>query len=182
MEANKKPNNSNYISGNAARKLHAVPDYAGERQRDQDQRIRRERQQRHQEEIRRRNRTRRNRERAYNLDLVTLFSMLAAVAVIFIVMVQYLQTQAEYTRMTRQIATLESNLVTLRNDNNAAMERVNESVDLDYIYEVATKELGMVFNNNNKVFTFKNNPSDYIRKYNDIPTPSKKSWLDKILD
>ena len=52
------------------------------------------------------------------------------------------------------------------------------SVNLQKIYNIATKDLGMVFANNNQIITYDNNESAYVRQYNDI----QDEYGDNILD
>ena len=48
--------------------------------------------------------------------------------------------------------------------------RINTSLDLDYVYRVATEELGMVYPNKNQVILYNKTESEYVRQYEDIPT------------
>jgi hypothetical protein len=43
------------------------------------------------------------------------------------------------------------------------------SSDLDYVYKVATEELGMVYANKNQVRLYNKTESEYVRQYEDIP-------------
>lgn len=102
-------------------------------------------------------------------DLTSLLFMVAALCVTMYVCVSYLQVQHDVVIMDKTIASMESEILELRNKNDAAYSKVDTSVDLAYIYKVATKELGMVHPVENQVFSYKNQKSDYVRQYSDIP-------------
>ena len=57
----------------------------------------------------------------------------------------------------------------LKAENDALETRINTSIDLDYIYKVATEELGMVYANRNQVRLYDKTESEYVRQYEDIP-------------
>ena len=57
----------------------------------------------------------------------------------------------------------------LKGDNDALLTRINTSVDLDYVYKVATEELGMVYANKDQVRLYNKTESEYVRQYEDIP-------------
>ena len=42
-------------------------------------------------------------------------------------------------------------------------------MDLDHIYDVATKELGMVYANKNQILLYDKTESEYVRQYEDVP-------------
>ena len=42
-------------------------------------------------------------------------------------------------------------------------------MDLDYVYKVATEELGMVYANKDQVRLYNKTESEYVRQYEDIP-------------
>ncbi len=58
----------------------------------------------------------------------------------------------------------------LKAENDATETRINTSIDLDYIYKVATEELGMVYANRDQVLLYDKTESEYVRQYEDIPT------------
>ena len=59
--------------------------------------------------------------------------------------------------------------VICKGDNDALLTRINTSVDLDYVYKVATEELGMVYANKDQVRLYNKTESEYVRQYEDIP-------------
>lgn len=160
---------NNYTTdGNTARKLQVVPGY------DESEDL---------EPIRQPARERRRKPKAnIGIDLFSIFILTIAIAVTLYTCIEYLQVQSGVTEQNKEIANLEHSLVKLQNQNKDALSKLNTSLDLNYIYEVATKELGMVYPNENQVINYKSNLSDYVRQYKNIPEGNDSTLLDKILN
>ncbi len=167
-EKRKRYQYNNYTTyGNTARNLKVMPDY------DETKEL---------EPIRRPAERNRRKPRANSgIDLISVFFLTIAVAVTLYTCIEYLHVQSKVTQQNDEIAGLEHTLVKLQNQNQDALSKINTSVDLNYIYEVATKELGMVYPDKNQVITYKSNLSDYVRQYGDIPEEDDSTLLDKIL-
>ena len=99
------------------------------------------------------------------------YGMLLAVAlgVAMWVCVGYLQLQADNTARAKNIAALETQLSTLKDENDDEYNRVTTSVDLEKIRDIAVNELGMVYANEDQVVLYDNEGSDYVKQYADIP-------------
>jgi cell division protein FtsL len=93
-----------------------------------------------------------------------------AIIATFYFCVQYLMLRYDVTAIEKEIVSLERSLTTMKNENDAAYEQINSTYDLDYVYQVAVGELGMVYPNNNKVITYQSNDEGYVRQYRDIPS------------
>ena len=129
-----------YVEGNTVRKVERVPRY--------------EEQERGHQQKRNVSHTvtvRRNQEKALQMNLFSV--LLLTVAVI----------------CTLYIESLEESIEKLKGDNDALLTRINTSVDLDYVYKVATEELGMVYANKDQVRLYNKTESEYVRQYEDIP-------------
>ena len=81
----------------------------------------------------------------------------------------YLKLQSSVTARLKHIESLEESIEKLKGDNDALLTRINTSVDLDYVYKVATEELGMVYANKDQVRLYNKTESEYVRQYEDIP-------------
>lgn len=114
-------------------------------------------------------RTRRNRARALqmNLGYVT-FLTAASVATLF-VCVNYLKLQAQNTTYRNAVATAESQLSELKQENDTAYENALTSVDLQVIRDIAINKLGMVYADEGQIRTYESQNSDYVRQYEDVP-------------
>ena len=83
--------------------------------------------------------------------------------------VSYLKLQSSVTARLNHIESLEESIEKLKGDNDALLTRINTSVDLDYVYKVATEELGMVYANKDQIRLYNKTESEYVRQYEDIP-------------
>lgn len=168
MEARKQryQYNNYSVEGNTARSLTVVPGYGEE-----EEHIRAPRPVR---------RVRKKPKAKVGLDLFAMLFLTAAIIVTVYTCIEYLQVQSQVSSMNKNIASLEDNLLKLKNENDAARTALNTSLDLNYIYKVATEELGMVYPKDNQVITYKSNLSDYVRQYEDIPEDNGSTLLDKI--
>ena len=83
--------------------------------------------------------------------------------------VNYLHLQSSITAKINNIEKLEQQVESVKSENDALAIRINTYVDLDYVYKVATEELGMVYANKNQVLLYDKTESEYIRQYEDIP-------------
>lgn len=102
-------------------------------------------------------------------DFKSLLFIVAAVAITFMMCISYLQAQESITAMSKKAASLESEIMTLKNQNDAAYNRINSSVDLSYVYDVAVNELGMVHADDSQVIPYNSRKSNSVRQYGEIP-------------
>jgi cell division protein FtsL len=146
-----------YIEGNTARKLNVAP-----------QRVERP-ERREQREHQVNERVRRNANRAMAFDMKYTMALVVATVFLFVSCVSMLSLQADIREQRRQIATLESNLNELTDTNDETSKRLESSVDLTEVYDVATKELGMVYPKTGQVISYEASNPDYVKQYKDVP-------------
>ncbi len=154
MAERKKSSRQAYIYGNTVRKAEPKKTPSG-----------------HTKEKSRRSsyRVRRNQEKALQIDLPYLMILVIASCCTLFICVNYLQVRSDMTRRMDNIKRLEQELDTLKDENDTLETRINTSVDLDYVYKIATEELGMVYANKNQILRYKQTESEYVRQYEDIP-------------
>lgn len=111
---------------------------------------------------------------AQKWDLASLFVIVAALAVTFFMCISYLEAQEMITAMSKKAAALESEIMTLKNENDAAYNRIDSSVDLQYVYDVAVNELGMVHAKDNQVVAYNSRKSNSVRQYGEIPAETEQ--------
>ena len=141
------PQTEEYVEGNTVRKVERVPRY--------------EEQERGHQQKRNVSHTvtvRRNQEKALQMNLFSVLLLTVAVICTLYICVSYLKLQSSVTAIEK-----------LKGDNDALLTRINTSVDLDYVYKVATEELGMVYANKDQVRLYNKTESEYVRQYEDIP-------------
>lgn len=96
--------------------------------------------------------------------------VLATAAVLTLcICIQYVQLQSEITYRLKNINQLEAELSNLTVLNNETEKKILCFIDLSYIYQVATEELGMRYAQKDQITLYNNSGSEYVRQYKDIP-------------
>lgn len=144
-----------YIEGNTARQLNTIPERIERPEQRQERRVNEN--------------VSRNQRRARAFDLKYTACLMVATVFLFVSCVNMLSIQSDITEQRRQIATLESTLNELTDNNNETSKRLESSVDLTKIYTVATTELGMVYPKAGQVVSYEASNPDYVKQYKDVP-------------
>ena len=147
---------ASYIHGTGAEKL--APS-------EREERLQRKRRQDVGRSVKRQHRIRRNQERAMYMDLPYVIMLTLASICTLYLCVNYLHLQSAITARMHNIEALEK----MRTENDALETSINTSIDLNEIYEIATKELGMVYAKKDQVLLYDKTESEYVRQYEDIP-------------
>jgi len=113
---------------------------------------------------------RRNRERARLFNAPACLFLTAATLAVVFVCASYLQVQSSIISHKRAIKTLETTVTAQKANNDAREDQLATYVDLDYIYNVATQQLGMVYASSDQIITYSKTESEYVRQYENIPT------------
>ena len=119
--------------------------------------------------VRHNHRIRRNQERALYMDLPYVIMLTIASVFTLYLCINYLHLQSSITARMHHIETMEAHLEKLKAENDALETSINTSIDLNEIYEIATKELGMVYAKKDQVLLYDKTESEYVRQYEDIP-------------
>ncbi len=99
--------------------------------------------------------------------LYTVF-IVAAVAITFLVCSNYIMNINQSNEKNARILALQEELNTLRENNNQKKLSIDTSVDYNYIYDVAIKELGMIHAGSENVIKYESGESEYVIQYDDI--------------
>ena len=145
-----------YSEGTAARKLNTVPVREEQPERKKERKVNQ--------------RIQKNANRAKAFDLGYTIALMTATAILFVSCISMLTLKANVTEQRRQISMLESNLNALTDSNNETSKRLESSVDLTKIYDVATNDLGMVYPGNGQVLSYEASNPDYVKQFKDVPT------------
>ncbi|MCD8329473.1 MAG: septum formation initiator family protein [Lachnospiraceae bacterium] len=121
-----------------------------------------------QEEVSRQ--VRKNREKALHMTAPYVLMLAAAVTVMLAVCCQYLQLQSDIVYGKHTVTSLTSSIEELKAQNDATEDSIEIYTDLEYIYEIATSELGMVYPSEDQIILYDKEESEYVRQYEDIPT------------
>lgn len=112
---------------------------------------------------------RRNREKELHMNLPYVLVLSAAAICMLVICIQYIGIQSSISARINNIEKLEGQLAELKEENDTLETRINTYVDLDYVYQVATEELGMVYANKDQVLLYDETEREYVRQYEDIP-------------
>lgn len=111
----------------------------------------------------------RNREKAKSMGRgFVIFLAAVSVAVLFCC-VNYLQLKSELTGKMKTVASLETELSQIKEDNNAYESQVTSDVDLNTIKKLAIGRLGMNYPTNDQKKTYTMPSNSYVRQYQDVP-------------
>ena len=158
-----------YIDGNTVRRLQPEP----KRRSEETHRELAEKQKRDRE-LRERKKAvraaaRRKQERALQMSPGYVLFLAVSMAIMVGVVGIYLQLKAELTGRVKHVASLKSEVLELKTDNDAEQKRIDNSVNLEEIRQKAVNELGMIYPGKDQIIYFNVDTSDYMNQYQDIP-------------
>lgn len=107
---------------------------------------------------------RKNRDKAHHMSMGYVLFLAAAMIAAGLILVNYVQLQAELTNLTKTNATQASVLSSLRLSNDEAYNRVLSSIDLEEVKRIAIGELGMVYAQEGQIYNYTSEGNDYMRK------------------
>ena len=111
----------------------------------------------------------RNREKAKSMGRgFVVFLAVVSVAVLFCC-VNYLQLKSELTGKIKTVASLETELSQIKEDNNAYESQVTSDVDLNTIKKLAIGRLGMNYPKDVQKKTYTMPSNSYVRQYQEVP-------------
>lgn len=151
-----------YINGNVVREL------------EESQPIRRDgRSRREIEEARRkknrRRAARRNRENAMAMSRGYVVFLTICVMAIAASAVSLVRMQSSVTQRMKDVAAIESQITSLRTENDAKYKEISTSIDLNYVKDVAMNQLGMKYAAPEQVVYYSVENVNYMDQYSDIP-------------
>ena len=163
-----------YVDGNTVRKVQEVPQKREYRQPEHSARRKKaqpeitpEQQAARQNKVLSRE-ARRNRAKASNMNRnFAIFLGVLGVVIVFC-SINYLRLKTECTSKRSQLATLESQLAELKEDNDAYESQVTSNVDLERIRKIAIGRLGMKYPSNQQTETYTTEGGSYVRQYQDV--------------
>lgn len=163
-----------YVDGNTVRKVQEVPQKREYRQPEHSARRKKaqpeiilEQQAARQNKVLSRE-ARRNRAKASNMNRnFAIFLGVLGVVIVFC-SINYLRLKTECTSKRSQLATLESQLAELKEDNDAYESQVTSNVDLERIRKIAIGRLGMKYPSNQQTETYTTEGGSFVRQYQEV--------------
>lgn len=110
---------------------------------------------------------RKNRERARHMSAGYVLFLAAALCMAALVLVNYIQLQAQLTNLTKSVASKESQLNSMRIANDEEYNRILNSINLEEVKRIAIGELGMTYAEEGQIITYTNERNDYMRRATD---------------
>ncbi len=111
---------------------------------------------------------RRNRDRARHMNAGYVFFLSLAVCITAVTLLGYIKAVSNLTISAKRVAMLERELndMILTNDENLA--RIDASVNLESIKQIAVEELGMTYAKEGQVVVVGSEGSDYVRQLREL--------------
>ncbi|MCH5343575.1 MAG: cell division protein FtsL [Acetatifactor sp.] len=106
---------------------------------------------------------RKNRDKAHHMSLGYVMFLVVALCACAVILINYIQLQAEMTAKVQNIAKLESRLNSMKLENDEAYNRITSSIDLEEIKRIAIGELGMTYAQEGQIVTYSGIGNDYMR-------------------
>lgn len=128
-----------------------------------------ERRRRAQEQKREQALIREGKEKAREFSYLYLAGFVAVCAAAFVLLGIFVHGEASLYNHSRNVSNLQSQYEELVENNNATEARLEASIDLDYIYSVATEQLGMSYPSEGQIIDYINEEREHVRKYESIP-------------
>ena len=107
---------------------------------------------------------RKNRDKARHMSAGYVIFLAVAMCAAALILVNYIQLQADLTNRTRSVANKQSELNNLKVANDEEYNRILSSIDLEEIKRIAIGELGMTYAQEGQIVLYSNEGSDYMRK------------------
>lgn len=123
---------------------------------------------------------RKHREQRSTLSIPYCIFLAAASVMILCMGARYLEQQAMSVAQQKKIASLESELSELQKQNADERNRIETSVNLEEIRDIAMNELGMVYATQDNVVLYKNTKQNYVSQYTEMPE-EETSFLQGII-
>ena len=142
---------SEYVSGNTARRLEAVPERRPGRQPD----------------VRRRKNPQ---QKALAMEGPHVAFLAVVTVVCLLICVSYLGLQASISETRNNISDYKKQISTIQSQNDALNYSINSYVNVKHIYNVAQNKLGMAQATDDQVVMYESSDSGYTFQYGDIPT------------
>ncbi len=112
---------------------------------------------------------RKNRARAMELTAVHAAVLMTATLVISIFCCRLLLLQSQVIRIKKDIRQTQAMITEYRTLSDSLEDSMKLSLDLDYVYRVATQKLGMVYPTEEQVIRFDRTELEYVRQFEEIP-------------
>lgn len=119
------------------------------------------------------------REEADTMSIPYCIFLAAACILTLVLGAYYLQQQALSTSSQKKIALLEEELAEMKKENTDDLNRIETSINLEEIRDIALNELGMVYATQDNVVLYKKTDRNYVSQHEELPQ-EEKSLTDRL--
>ena len=102
--------------------------------------------------------------------MISVFFVGVAAVLLVALCIAMLGIAGENNGLKREINVLEAQVSELKSQNDSRQYELNSSVDLNYVAQVATGELGMIRSTAGQIRTYDSAESEYVQQVAEIPT------------
>ncbi len=113
--------------------------------------------------------TRKNRARSLQMNIRYVLFLTAAAVFSVLICVNYIRLLSGYTALQKEGTALETQLSSLKLENDIAYNRIISSVNLEEVKDKAMNEFGMVYASAGQIVTYEAPGSDYVKQYTEVP-------------
>lgn len=124
----------------------------------------------------------RSRAQESRMGFVYVLFLTMAAAALVVVCYQFMKVQSAMNKNVAEISSMKVELEDMRSENDFNLNRINESVDMDYIRDQALNRLGMKEATTSEVVTYAYDDSDYVRQYAQVQDGEGDSVLNYFTD
>lgn len=118
-------------------------------------------------------RVRRNQERARRMGFLDAVVLGIVFLIAGLMLIHYLELRSDIVSRTQNIASLKTQLNTMKLENDEKYERLTTRVDLAEVRKIAETELNMSYAGQGQVQVFTKDESDYVHQVTDLPDRKK---------
>lgn len=108
-------------------------------------------------------------KRRKRLNILSVIVMAFAIMASMYLCISYIMVYSEITGTSKSISKLRSEISETQAYNEEAHKEIDASLNLEDVYEKATKEYGMVPADKSQIYKYSNKKSDRVVQYSDIP-------------
>ena len=124
------------------------------------------------EEIKRRrteHNVQKNRAKATRIGGLFTLLIVGAMAVMLFTFAKYITLTNAKSNNAKEISALQSELGELKESNDQKQLFIDTSIDYDYIYNVATDKLGMIYASEDQIIKYQSGESEYVMQFSEVP-------------
>jgi len=112
---------------------------------------------------------RKNRRKAMHMSAGYVIFLSVAASLALVACVQFLNIRSEMNMRSRNISSLQRELVSMREANATQYNSIKDSVNLEEVRNKAVHELGMVHATPDQIIEYLSPTKDYVRQHAEIP-------------